>query len=133
MEPFEFLPRVQRLADPGAACAMFATMAEEEVEVAAFVYLDGDQRVLGMRELRSNAHDTFELPIRAIVGDALRHDARGVVMAHNHPSGDSTPSNADREATRMLARALEPIGVRLLDHLVVTRTGITSFRTMGLL
>jgi DNA repair protein RadC len=133
MALFGYLPQLQRLADPGAAGALFAPMAEEEVEVAAFVYLDGDQRVLGLRELRSDRHDTFELPIRAIVGDALRHDARGVVMAHNHPSGDSTPSTADREATRMLARALEPIGVRLLDHLVVTRSGITSFRTMGLL
>ncbi|RYD55748.1 MAG: hypothetical protein EOP60_05755 [Sphingomonadales bacterium] len=60
-------------------------------------------------------------------------DAEAVVMAHNHPSGDSTPSVADREATRMLARALDGLGIRLLDHLVVTRNGVSSFRAMGLL
>ena len=133
MALFDFLPQMQQLADPAAAGALFAPLAEEQYEVAAFVYLDEQQRVLGLRELRSDARDTFALPIREIVADALKHNARGVVMAHNHPSGDPMPSPADCEATRMLARALDPIGVRLLDHLVVTRTGVTSFRTLGLL
>jgi DNA repair protein RadC len=127
----EFLPKFEHLSDPGAAGELFAPLAEEECEVAAFVYLGADQRVLGMRETRSDARDTFDLPIRDVVADALRFDARGVVMAHNHPSGDATPSNADREATRLLARALDPLGVRLLDHLVITRRGVTSFRTLG--
>ena len=129
----EFLSQFRRIADAQAAGALFAPLAEEEVEVAAFVYLAEDQRVLGMREVRSESRETFDLPIRAVVADALRFDARGVVMAHNHPSGDSTPSAADREATRLLARALDPLGVRLIDHLVVTRHGVTSFRTLGLL
>jgi DNA repair protein RadC len=127
----DFLPRFEHLGDPRAAGELFAPLADEEVEVAAFVYLGDDQRVLGMREARSESRDTFDLPIRDVVADAIRFDARGVVMAHNHPSGDATPSMADREATRLLARALDPLGVRLLDHLVVTRAGVTSFRTLG--
>jgi DNA repair protein RadC len=54
-------------------------------------------------------------------------------MAHNHPGGDPTPSNADRDATRLLARALDPLGVRLLDHLVIAEGGTVSFRSLGLL
>ncbi len=127
----EFLSEFEHLTDPRAAGALFAPLAEEECEVAAFVYLGADQRVIGMREARSDARDTFALPIREVVADALRYDARAVVMAHNHPSGDATPSAADREATRLLARALDPLGVRLLDHLVVTRMGVTSFRNLG--
>ena len=119
MALFDFLPQMQQLADPAAAGALFAPLAEEQYEVAAFVYLDEQQRDY--------------LSIREIVADALKHNASGVVMAHNHPSGDPMPSPADCEATRMLARALDPIGIRLLDHLVVTRTGVTSFRTLGLL
>jgi DNA repair protein RadC len=129
----ELLPRFERITDHQVAGDLFAPLAEEEMEVAAFIYLNPDQRVLGMREVRSNARDTFDLPIRDVVGDALRYDASGVVMAHNHPSGDATPSAADRDVTRMLARALDPLGIRLIDHLVITRSGMTSFRALGLL
>lgn len=123
------LPRT--LADPVAAEALFAPLAGEAMEVAVFVYLGAEQSVLGMREVRSSRADSFDLPIRDIVSDALRFDARGVVMAHNHPSGDANPSIADREATRVLARALDPLGIRLVDHLVVTRGAVTSFRALG--
>ncbi|MBO9713991.1 JAB domain-containing protein [Sphingomonas sp.] len=127
------LQSLDRLADSAEASALFAPLAEEEAEVAAFVFLDAEHRVLGMREERAGYRDRFDVPVRDVVADVLRLDARGVVMAHNHPSGNATPSNADREATRLLARALDPLGVRLLDHLVVARSGVTSFRALGLL
>ncbi|UZK65588.1 JAB domain-containing protein [Sphingomonas sp. M1-B02] len=89
--------------------------------------------MLGIRHARSCSVDRLVLPIREVAADALAFDARAVVMAHNHPSGDPTPSAADREATRLLARALEAIEVRLVDHLVIAARGITSFRSLGLL
>jgi DNA repair protein RadC len=122
-----------RLHDPQAAGDLFAPLAREHVEVLAFVYLGAEQQVLGMRHARSLLRDRLDLPIRAIAADALAFDACGLVMAHNHPSGDPTPSQADREATRRLARALDPLGIRLLDHLVVAARGITSFRSLGFL
>jgi DNA repair protein RadC len=131
--PIEALDAPRRLADPAAAGALFASLAEEAVEVMAFVYLAADQRVLGMRQARSGSVDRLVLPIRDIAADALGFGAAAVVMAHNHPSGDPTPSIADREATRLLARALETLEMRLLDHLIVASGGITSFRRLGLL
>lgn len=122
-----------RIADPAAASDLFAALAGEAFEVVAFVYLDSEQRVLGMRHVRSRSDWALEVPIRTVAADALAFDAAGVVMAHNHPSGDPAPSVADREATRLLARALGALGVRLLDHLVVARRGVASFRTLGLL
>jgi DNA repair protein RadC len=121
------------LADPAAASDLFAPLAGEETEVAAFVYLGEGQRLLGIRHARSASRDTLDLPIREIVGDALAYGALGVVMAHNHPGGDPTPSPADREVTRRLALALEPLGVRLIDHLVIAEGGVVSFRRLGLL
>ena len=59
--------------------------------------------------------------------------AAAVILYHNHPSGDPTPSREDREFTRRLALAAESVGVRLLDHVVVGREGCVSFREAGLL
>ncbi len=56
-----------------------------------------------------------------------------MILYHNHPSGDPTPSREDREFTRRLAAACESVGVRLLDHIVVGREGCVSFREAGLL
>jgi DNA repair protein RadC len=122
-----------RLDDPAAAERLFAPLADQPVEVMVFVYLAADQRVLGMRQTRSSEADLIDLRLRDIAVDALTHDAAGVVMAHNHPSGDPTPSRDDHEATRRIARALETLGIRLLDHVIVARGGSTSFRKLGLL
>jgi DNA repair protein RadC len=122
-----------RLPDSAAAGELFAPLARERVEVMAFAYLDRHQRVLGLRHARSAHRDQLSLPIRDIAADAIAFQAFAVVMAHNHPSGDPTPSRADREATDRLARALDTLGVRLLDHLVVATSGTTSFRSLGFL
>ncbi len=125
--------RPRYLPDADAAAALFAPLAQEHAEVAAFVYLDAGQRVLGLRHVRSEAPDMLDLPIRDVAADALAFGAVQVVMAHNHPSGDATPSLADKDATRLLARALEALDVRLVDHLVITANGVTSFRGLGFL
>lgn len=129
----ESQPLPDHLEDSHAAKDLFASLAREAVEVIALVYLDTTQRLLGMRQMRSVSATTLVLPIRQIVTDALAFNAAGVVMAHNHPSGDPTPSAADRDATQQLRRTLTPLGVQLLDHLVVARSGVTSFRALGLL
>jgi DNA repair protein RadC len=123
----------QPITDAAAAHGLFAALAGEAHEVLAFAYLGGDRRVLGMRHARSACVDRMAVPIRMVAVDALAFGAAAVVMAHNHPSGDPTPSPADREATRLLARALETLEVRLLDHLVLAARGVTSFRALGLL
>lgn len=133
MALMNIISSARRLIDPASASALFASLADEVTEVAAFAYLARDQRLLGLRHCRSAHIDMLELPIRTIATDALAFGADAVVMAHNHPSGDATPSTADREATRMLARALATLEIRLLDHLVVTRNRISSFRCLLLL
>jgi DNA repair protein RadC len=70
---------------------------------------------------------------REILRRALIGRAAAVILYHNHPSGDPTPSREDREFTRRLAAASESVGVRLLDHIVVGREGCVSFREAGLL
>ena len=102
-------------------------------EKLAVLHLDGDRRLLGLIESDVDAEAKLALPFRAIVADALRFNSAGIVLAHNHPSGDPTPSSADVDATRRLAALMGELGIRLHDHLVVASRGTSSFRALGLL
>jgi DNA repair protein RadC len=70
---------------------------------------------------------------RELLKRALLSNAAGLIVYHNHPSGDPTPSREDREFTRRLASAADAVGLRLLDHIVVARDGCVSFREAGLM
>jgi DNA repair protein RadC len=74
-----------------------------------------------------------DFPLRSIIADAAAHGSAGIVLAHNHPSGDSTPSDADCRVTRQLASAAEALDCAILDHLVFAGSECTSLRAMGLL
>jgi DNA repair protein RadC len=74
-----------------------------------------------------------DFPIKQIIADAAVHGSAGIVLAHNHPSGDSTPSDSDRRETRRLALVAEALDCTILDHLVFAGAECTSFRRMGLL
>ncbi|MEO5772491.1 MAG: JAB domain-containing protein [Sphingomicrobium sp.] len=74
-----------------------------------------------------------EFPFREIISDAAFHGSAGIVLAHNHPSGDPTPSDSDCMATRRLASAVEAINCTVLDHLIFAGTECTSLRRIGLL
>lgn len=77
--------------------------------------------------------ESVELPVRRIICDAARLGSAGLVLAHNHPSGDARPSGADCRATRKLARAAEALDLGILDHLIFAGHECSSMRWMGLL
>jgi DNA repair protein RadC len=89
------------------------------------------------RCLHLSRHDgdekATEFPLRAIIADAAVHHSAGIVLAHNHPSGDPQPSDSDCRATRRLASAAEALDCAILDHLVFAGEQCTSFRSLGLL
>ena len=74
-----------------------------------------------------------DLPLRSIIADAATHGSAGIFLAHNHPSGDGTPSETDFRATRRLASAADALDCRIVDHLIYAETNVTSFRALGLL
>ena len=108
---------------------LFAGAADEGV---AAMHADGAGRLLAIDEFGGGVEE-IALPIRAILRRALNLGARGLVIAHNHPSGDPAPSPADVAATRRLATVCETLGVTLHDHLIFARAGCESFRRLGLL
>ena len=115
-----------------ACAALLVGVVDPAREIAAIGYFDPEWRHLGGRHVVGRARHLV-LPIRLMVADALTFDARHVIVAHGHPSGDPTPSTADIAYTRLLARTLAAIDVRLADHLIAAPGGTTGLRAMGLL
>lgn len=74
-----------------------------------------------------------DFPLRDIIADAAAHGSAGIVLAHNHPSGDSSPSESDKSSTRRLASAAEALDCTILDHLVFGGQDVSSLRQLGYL
>ncbi len=112
-----------------AGCVADSDPARESLWVA---HLDEEARCLHV-----SRHDGDEsgaaFPLKQIIGDAAAHGSAGIVLAHNHPSGDARPSDSDCRATRRLASAAEALDCAVLDHLVFAGDNCASFRKLGLL
>jgi len=102
-------------------------------EVFGCLYLDNRHRVLAFEELFRGTVDGANVHPREVVRACLQHNACAVIFAHNHPSGVAEPSAADRAITHELRDALQLVGVRVLDHLVIGSGKPVSMASRGLL
>lgn len=119
--------------DPAAAgLYMSARLHGLEREIFAAAFLDSRHRLIEYRELFAGTVDGTEVHPRELVKAALECNACAVIIAHNHPSGDPTPSAADRAVTARLKQALALVDVRLLDHFVVGDGPAVSMAARGL-
>lgn len=112
-----------------ASCFDAGDPSREQLLVA---HVDDAARCLHLGQYAGQL-DSIEMPIRSIITDAARLGSVGVVLAHNHPSGDAQPSGDDCRATRKLARAAEALDLTILDHLIFGGDDCSSMRRMGLL
>ena len=102
-------------------------------EIFAVLFMDSQHRLIVLEEMfRGTLTQTSVYP-REVVVRALALNAASVVLAHNHPSGTTTPSRADEALTQTLKGALALVDVRVLDHFVVTSTQAVSMAELGLL
>jgi DNA repair protein RadC len=102
-----------------------------EHEVFAMVMLDPLLRVIRFQELFRGSISASSIYPREVVKTALAHNAVAVILAHNHPSGISVPSQADIQSTKQLKDALALVDIRVVDHIVVGRDGCTSMSETG--
>ena len=110
-----------------------ALLADYELEVFALLLLDNRHRVIVFHELFRGTLDGANVYPREVVKTALEHNAAATVLVHNHPSGDPEPSQADLTLTHKLQEALNLVGVRTLDHIVVGHEGCVSLAEQGYL
>jgi DNA repair protein RadC len=107
--------------------------ADQEFESFVVLFLDAQNRLISMEDMfRGTLTQTSVYP-REIVKAALQRNAASVMLAHNHPSGVASPSQADESLTQTLKSSLNLVDVRLLDHFVVTKSGVASFAELGLI
>jgi DNA repair protein RadC len=108
-------------------------MAHEPIEQVRLLCLDRKNHLIGDEVVQRGTIDHTPLYPRDVVKRALEVGATALILVHNHPTGDPTPSKADIDMTRTLARAAEGVGISLHDHLVIGRHGHSSFKALGLL
>jgi DNA repair protein RadC len=116
-----------------AADLLAPVFAGAQGEKLAVLHLDEARKLIALDEHDVGGEDELVLPIRDIFAAALRHGAQGMVVAHNHPSGDPRPSPADKAAARRLAETAEALAIVLHDHLIFAGGECLSFRRLGLL
>lgn len=100
-------------------------------EVFAVLFLDSQHRLISFEELFRGSIDSCSVHPRQVVERALKLNAAALILAHNHPSGTTEPSAADRQITERLRQALDLFEIRILDHLVIGEGRPASFAERG--
>lgn len=124
--------RGRAITNPKAAAALFpAQFAHYEHESFWGLFLDCQHRVLAFEQLFNGTINAASVYPREVVKRALQLNAGAVIFVHNHPSGVSDPSQADRDITHKLKQALALFDVSVLDHFVVGGDSVTSLAELG--
>ena len=103
---------------------------QEEVKI---LLLNRSNKVLGIYTLAKGGLNSCEVDIRIILSVALKTLSTGIILIHNHPSGNTKPSKADIAITERLKSACEIMNILLLDHLIITKSDYYSFADEGFL
>lgn len=109
------------------------TMGHRTKEVFAGIFLDAKNRVLTSEILFTGTLTSSSVYPREVIISALKHNAAAMIVAHNHPSGDATPSKSDMEITKKLFFALKYVGIILHEHMIISSGGFFSFAAQGLI
>ncbi|HSF11678.1 MAG TPA: JAB domain-containing protein [Erythrobacter sp.] len=97
------------------------------------IFVDAHGACLGEAAFGMGAMSKLTVRMRALFGEALRVNAAGMILAHNHPSGKCHPSACDIDATRRLQEVAQALDIRLIDHLIFTTRDVYSMRAGGML
>ncbi|WP_415755561.1 RadC family protein [Pseudomonas leptonychotis] len=112
---------------------LITKLAGFEHEVFAALFLDAKHQLIQYVEMFRGSIDSASVYPREVVKEALHRNAAAVIFAHNHPSGNPEPSQADKTLTQRLKEALTLVEVRSLDHIVVGGRQTVSFAERGLI
>jgi DNA repair protein RadC len=130
-EPGQPSPRI--LSDPETVVALardFLTAADDDKEHFWAIYLNAQNHYLFHTEVSVGIQSASLVHPREVIGPALREGASAIVLVHNHPSGDPTPSREDVRVTRQLVDSAKLVDVRLHDHVIIAN-GTLAYVSMA--
>ncbi|MBX9805881.1 MAG: DNA repair protein RadC [Alphaproteobacteria bacterium] len=110
-----------------------ATMAHDKRETVRLLFLDRKNQVIGDEVQQTGTVDHAPLYPREVVKRALDLGASALIIVHNHPSGDPTPSRADIDMTLKVQQAASSLGIEVHDHLIIGKGRHSSLKSMGLM
>lgn len=110
-----------------------AAMSYETREQFRILFLDKRNRLIADEVQQQGTVDHTPVYVREVVKRALEHSATAIILVHNHPSGDPTPSRADIDMTKMVIEASKNLGIAVHDHIIVGREGHCSMKAMRLI
>ncbi|MEL7018317.1 MAG: DNA repair protein RadC, partial [Pseudomonadota bacterium] len=110
-----------------------AAMADEKTELFRILFLDRKNILIADEVQQRGTVDHTPVYPREVVKRALELGASAIILVHNHPSGDPTPSKADIDMTNQIKDAAMALGIRLHDHLVIGKDREASFKSLRLL
>lgn len=122
--------QIRTSADAALLLSDMGTLTQEQIRV---LLLDSRQRVEAIRTIYIGTVDTSVLRIAELFREAIMQNAPAMILAHNHPSGDPTPSPEDINLTRDLLQASALLDIQLVDHLIIGANAWRSLRESGLL
>lgn len=118
-EDGSYLKPFSRYSSPGQVFETFGFLGRETKEYFYALHLDGKNRICCVDEVSVGSLNQSIVHPREVFKTALLSSAAAIILLHNHPSGDPTPSREDVEITRRLKETGEIIGVRVLDHIII--------------
>lgn len=120
---------------PDSAAGVFRSfgMADAADEIFVIACLATDGSITGIHEISHGDLSTSLVHPREVFKRAFLNNAAAIILAHNHPSGSLNPSESDNAVTERLKAAGELLGVSVLDHIIISRTGYFSFKDSGFL
>jgi DNA repair protein RadC len=110
-----------------------ADMAHASIERVRVLHLDSRNRLIRDEVTGEGTIDEAPVYAREVIRRAIQLGSAAIILVHNHPSGDATPSRADIDVTRTIASGLKPLGIALHDHIIIARGGHTSLRAQGII
>jgi DNA repair protein RadC len=110
-----------------------ASMGFEPKEQLRILFLDKRNQIIADEVQQEGTVDHTPVYVREVVKRALELSATAIVLVHNHPSGDPTPSRADIEMTKQIVQSAKNLGIVVHDHIIVGKQGHASFRGLGLI
>jgi len=121
------------VSSPRDGYTLLRPYAEGEIQENLWVILlNTKRRVIGIERVYRGTLDTTPVRVAEIMRPAILAGASAIIVAHNHPSGDTTPSGSDVAMTKRVIDAGDLLGISVLDHLVISDENSTSMREVGL-